>query len=418
MKILSVEQSAALCKEASKSLMKTSIQERNGFLKMLAEKLKDHEEAVLEANRQDIEEAKAKGLSAALIDRLSLDKRLEGIIEDILHVRDLPDPLGVSFEEKALENGLLLSKCRTSIGVLGVIYESRPNVTVDISALAIKSGNAALLRGGSETLKTNEVLVRLIQESLCVMHLPADAIRLITSPDREEVAKLLRLNEYIDLIIPRGGAALQNYCKRSSSIPVITGGIGICHLFVDETADLTKSLDVILNAKTQRPTVCNALDTLLVHEKVAGVFIPQVVKKLAKQQVEFRLDEASLHWVGDQSCKRAQEKDWDTEWMSLILGIKVVKNLSEAIDHIERHSSGHSDGILTEDAKSAERFLREVDSAVVYHNASTRFTDGGQFGLGGEVAVSTQKFHARGPMGLNELTSYKWIVRGNYQVRK
>lgn len=418
MNALSLEQLAALCKKASKSMSKASFNQRNGFLGALATKLKDHRGKVLDANRQDLAKAKALGLSAPLLDRLSLEQRLDGIIKDLQHVIDLPDPLGALFEEIKLENGLLLSKCRTPLGVLGVIYESRPNVTIDVSALTIKSGNAGILRGGSETLETNRALVYLIQESLEEMLLPKEAIVLMTNPAREEVASLLRMNDYIDLIIPRGGAALQSYCKKNSTIPVITGGIGICHLFVDETADLKRSLEVILNAKTQRPTVCNALDTLLVHEKVASSFIPQVVERLSKEQVEFRLEDKAFGYVESASCKRAESQDFDTEWMSLVLGIKVVKGLREAIDHIEQHSSGHSDGILTEDASRAERFLREVDSAVVYHNASTRFTDGGQLGLGGEVAVSTQKFHARGPMGLNELTSYKWIVRGNYQIRE
>jgi glutamate-5-semialdehyde dehydrogenase len=320
-------------------------------------------------------------------------------------------------DEQNLPNQLRLAKCRTPIGVLGVIYESRPNVTLDISALTIKSGNCAILRGGSETLHTNKLLVEIIQQSLIIAGLPDQAIQLITNPDRAEVKKMLQLHQHVDLIIPRGGSVLQQFCREHSAIPVVTGGIGICHIFVDETADLERSLMVILNAKTQRPTVCNALDTLLVHSAVAHIFIPKVVQTLSNKGVTFRLDQRAWEIVQDPSCKLAESPDWDTEWLSLVLGIKVVDSLEEAVQHIHVHSTGHSDGILTEDPQHAELFIREVDSAAVYVNASTRFTDGGQFGLGAEVAISTQKLHARGPMGLNELTSYKWIVRGDYQVR-
>jgi glutamate-5-semialdehyde dehydrogenase len=310
-----------------------------------------------------------------------------------------------------------LAKSRTPFGVLGIIYESRPNVTLDISALTIKSGNCALLRGGSETFHTNRLLVEIIKNSLKASDLPTEAIQLIPTQDRSQVHELLQLHEYIDLIIPRGGAALQRFCREHSQIPVSTGGIGVCHLFVDETADLERSLPVILNAKTQRPTVCNALDTLLVHTAVASQFIPAIVTTLSKKGVIFRLDPKAWELIQEPSCHLADPKDWDNEWLSLILGIKVVEDLKEAIEHIHGHSTGHSDGILTENPRNAEFFIKKIDSAAVYVNASTRFTDGGQFGMGSEVAISTQKFHARGPLGLKELTSYKWIIRGDYQVR-
>lgn len=361
---------------------------------------------IFQANRRDIAIAKENGLSAALLERLSLEGRLEGIIHDIKQVIRLPDPIGELFDEQNLPNQLRLVKCRTSLGVLGVIYESRPNVTLDISTLTIKSGNCALLRGGSETLHTNRILVEIIQKSLESSSLPIEAIQLIASMDRSEVKELLQLHEYIDLIIPRGGATLQQFCRDHSKIPVITGGVGICHLFVDETADLERSHSVILNAKTQRPTVCNALDTVLVHAVIAPIFIPMLVKTLSKEKVVFRLDQKSWKLIREPSCQLAESKDWDTEWLSLVLGIKIVENLREAIEHIQHHSTGHSDGILTENHQSAEIFIREIDSAAVYVNASTRFTDGGQFGMGAEVAISTQKLHARGPMGLKELTSY------------
>lgn len=392
-------------------------EQKNNALLALAESLKKSKTVILEANQVDVELGKANGLSEPLLERLSLSDKLEGIIEDIKQIIALPDPIEEVFDEKELPNHLHLSKHRTPIGVLGVIYESRPNVTIDITALTIKSGNCALLRGGSETLHTNKVLIQLIQASLASARLPQDAIQLITNQDRSEVKEMLQLYEFIDLIIPRGSETLQEFCRKNSMIPVITGGVGICHLYVDATADLERSLKVILNAKTQRPTVCNALDTLLVHESIASQFILKVVELLSKHGVTFRLDSRAFSLIKDSSCKLAEEGGWDKEWLSLVLGIKVVDNLTQAINHIHLHSTSHSDGILTATPENAETFIREIDSSVVYVNASTRFTDGGQFGMGGEVAVSTQKLHARGPMGLRELTSYKWVVKGDYQIR-
>ena len=413
-----VKKMAQNAKNSTTKMATASTQQKNHCLKLLAENLKKNQEAILHANAQDIALAEAKGLQGSLLERLSLKNKLDGIIGDVEQVITLSDPIGEKFDDKTLPNGLHIEKQRTPIGVLGVIYESRPNVTIDISALAIKSGNCAVLRGGSETLQTNQVLTSIIQDSLRAAALPSGAIQLVASTDRSQVKELLLLDEYIDLIIPRGSATLQDFCRKNSIIPVILGGEGICHLFVDETADLTRSLNVILNAKTQRPSVCNALDTLLVHEAIAASFIPQVVELLEQKQATFRVDERAWKLLQQHpSCKLAESEDWDTEWLSLVLGIKVVSSLEEAITHIQRHSRGHSDGILTENRQNAERFIKEVDSAAVYVNASTRFTDGGQFGLGAEVAVSTQKLHARGPMGLTELTSYKWVVEGDYQVR-
>jgi len=412
-----METMAKEAKKASFEMAKASLKQKNGALEALIQNLKKYEGSIFEANQKDIALAKEKGLSLALIDRLSLENRLDGIIQDITQVILLPDPVGDLFEAQELPNQLHLAKCRTPLGVLGVIYESRPNVTLDISALSIKSGNCAILRGGSETLNTNKVLIQIVQSSLSFVGLPLNAIQLITNTDRNEVKELLQMYEYIDLIIPRGSAALQEFCREHSTIPVVTGGVGICHLFVDESADVNRSLNVIVNAKTQRPTVCNALDTILVHSSIATVFVPKVVAKLKNFGVCFRLDPKSFALVQDSSCFLAEIQDWSTEWLSLVLGIKVVENLDEAIDHIHVHSTGHSDGILTGCTDNAERFVKEIDSAAVYVNASTRFTDGAQFGLGSEVAISTQKLHARGPMGLKELTSYKWVVRGDYQLR-
>ncbi len=295
-------------------------------------------------------------------------------------------------------------------------------MTVDVAGLALKTGNALILRGGSETLRSNRALVGAIHRGLKGTALPQEAIQFIDSPDRALVGELLKMHEYVDMLIPRGSAQLHQYCRENSQIPVITGGIGICHLFVDASADLDAALPVIRNAKIQRPTVCNALDTALIHPRIAEAFIPRLVQALARDGVSFRLDERALACLPEElrneNIQAAGPEDFDTEWLSLVLGVKVVDDLDEAIEHIEAHSTGHSDGILTEDQAHAQRFIAEVDSAAVYVNASTRFTDGGEFGLGAEVAISTQRLHARGPMGLRELTTYKWVVEGEYQVRK
>lgn len=417
---LSIEKMAQESKQASFEMARGTTNQKNAALQYIIDGLQAQKDTILKANLEDVQQAKRAGLNEAMIDRLSIQNQLEGICSDIQRIIQLPDPIGECFEEPN-HAFLKMKKCRTSIGVLGIIYESRPNVTIDCSVLAIKSGNCAILRGGSETIHTNRVLVHIIQEALKKAQLPHFAIQLVASTDRIEVQKMLRMYEYIDLIIPRGGANLHRFCRENSSIPVITGGVGICHLFVDPSANLEKSLEVIFNAKVQRPTVCNALDTLLISETLASDFVPQVMNKLAAKNVHFRLDARSFEIAQQQEgtfCyKLAKEEDWGTEWLSLVLGIKVVKDLDEAILHIAQHSTGHSEGILTENKYNADRFVAEVDSAAVYVNASTRFTDGGQFGLGAEVAISTQKLHARGPMGLKELTSYKWVISGDYAVR-
>jgi glutamate-5-semialdehyde dehydrogenase len=298
-----------------------------------------------------------------------------------------------------------------------VIYEARPNVTVDVAGLALKTGNAVILRGGSETISSNRAIVRTIRQSLVECGLPEDGVQFVDDPDRARVMELLQLQDYVDMLIPRGGAALHQFCRENSRIPVITGGIGICHLFVDETADLEAALEVIRNAKIQRPTVCNALDTALVHRSVAVDFLPRLVEYLEKDGVTFRADRSAYPYLSHPSVSPAAPEDFDTEWLSLVLGLKVVEDIDEAIDHIADHSTGHSDGILTRDDGNKQRFVAEVDSAAVYVNASTRFTDGSQLGLGAEVAISTQRLHARGPMALRELTTYKWVIVGNNHVR-
>jgi glutamate-5-semialdehyde dehydrogenase len=345
--------------------------------------------------------------------------RLQGIAADLRAVAELPDPVGEVFEAVTLPNGLRVHKQRVPLGVLGVIYEARPNVTMDVAGLALKTGNAAILRGGSETLHSNRALVAVIQSALAQSGLPAEVIQFIDDPDRARVLELLQMHESVDMIIPRGGAALHQFCRDHSKIPVITGGIGICHLYVDESADLSAALPLIRNAKIQRPSVCNALDTLLVHRSVAAAFLPRVVAGLEQDGVTFRAHESAAPYLQSfpPSVSAAGAQDFDTEWLSLVLGLKVVDGLEAAMEHIAAHGTHHSDGILTGDQERAARFIAGVDSAAVYVNASTRFTDGAQLGLGAEVAISTQRLHARGPMGLRELTTYKWIIAGDYHVR-
>ncbi len=357
-----------------------------------------------------------------MLDRLALNpQRLSGIAADLRGVASLEDPVGEIFESSVLANGLRVRKQRVPLGVLAVIYEARPNVTLDIFGLAFKTGNAVILRGGSETMASNRALTALIRETLQAHQIDPDAVQFIDDPDRGLVTELLKLDEYVDMLIPRGGAKLHEFCRQNSRIPVITGGIGICHLYVDSSAKLQASLPVIYNAKVQRPSVCNALDTLLVHRDVAADFLPQVVKHLSPAGVTFRAEPAALAYIRQPDISGlvlpAGPDDFDTEWLSLVLGLKVVENLDMAVEHISLHSTHHSDGILTESTTNAARFISEVDSAAVYVNASTRFTDGGQLGLGAEVAISTQRLHARGPMGLRELTTYKWVIEGDYHVR-
>jgi glutamate-5-semialdehyde dehydrogenase len=405
-------------KGAALALRTVNTDAKDRALNALADAIDANNAAILAANAADMDDGRAAGLTSALLDRLNLAGRLEGITADVRRVAELPDPVGEEFDVQTLPNGLKIRKRRVPVGVLGVIYESRPNVTVDVAALALKTSNAVILRGGSETLRSNIALVDTIQGALASVGFPADAVQLIRATDREYVRELLRLSDTVDMIIPRGGNALHTFCRENSTVPVITGGIGICHLYVDETADLTAAVKIVQNAKVQRPSVCNALDTLLVQESIAAQFIPQVIDRLAQDGVQFRVDEQALACAaGRANIQVAKDGDWDTEWLDLILGIRVVPDLDAAMAHIQQHGTSHSDGILTSNAAAAERFLNEIDSAAVYVNASTRFTDGGQLGLGAEIAISTQKLHARGPMGLQELTTYKWIIVGEGHTR-
>ena len=419
--MISLKNMGIQAQAASKIMAQLSTDRKNMLLENLAAHLLTSQEKILNANLIDIENGQRAGKNAAFIDRLKLTpERIENMALGLRNIASLPDPIGASFDSKTLQNGLLLRKQRVPIGVIAVIYESRPNVTIDVAGLGIKTGNAIILRGGSDTIHSNQAIVSIIHEVTKKHGLPVSIIQFIDDTDRQKVLELLKMHQYVDMLIPRGSATLHTYCRENSLIPVITGGIGVCHLFVDETAELDKSIQVILNAKTQRPTVCNALDTVLVHKEIALEFLPKLIDTLSKQGVTFKLDEGSYALLKERYSEfvsLAQDGDFDTEWLSLVLGIKIVENFDEAVNHIDLHSTAHSDGILTNNPENAARFLNVVDSSAVYVNASTRFTDGGEFGLGAEVAISTQRLHARGPMGLQELTTYKWIVQGDYHTR-
>ncbi len=405
-------------KDAAFHLATASTAQKNKALAIIADELEANAATILEANAKDIELGREAGLTDALLDRLLLnEERLTGIANDVRNVISLNDPVGSEMDSKVLENGMSLSRRRVPLGVVGVIYEARPNVTIDIAALCLKTGNASILRGGKETFFSNMELVKVIQSALEKAELPAASVQYIEKPDRELVSQLLKLDDYVDMIIPRGGAGLHKMCKENSTIPVIIGGFGISHIFVDESADLEKSVDVVENSKVQRPSACNSLDTLLVHEAVAEAFLAKLTQRLSGKVTLVADTSAKSLIAGFEYQRDAVEGDFDTEWLSYTLGVKVVADVAEAIDHMRVHNASHSDAIMTNSLESSERFINSVGSAAVYVNASTRFTDGAQFGLGAEVAVSTQKLHARGPMGLEELTSYKWVGKANYLVR-
>ncbi|MBL4243550.1 glutamate-5-semialdehyde dehydrogenase [Vibrio fluvialis] len=405
-------------KDAAFQLATASTAQKNQALAIIADELEANATQILAANAKDIQLGREAGLTDALLDRLLLNEsRLNAIANDVRNVISLNDPVGSEIDSKVLENGMSLSRRRVPLGVVGVIYEARPNVTIDIAALCLKTGNASILRGGKETFFSNMELVKVIQSALEKAQLPAASVQYIEKPDRELVTQLLKLDDYVDMIIPRGGAGLHKMCKENSTIPVIIGGFGISHIFVDESADLDKSVDVIENAKVQRPSACNTLDTLLVHEAIAQPLLEKLVTKLNGKVTFVAEPKAKALMSAATELRDAQAGDFDIEWLSYTLGVKVVRDVNEAIDHMREHNASHSDAIMTNSLVNAERFINSAGSAAVYVNASTRFTDGAQFGLGAEVAVSTQKLHARGPMGLEELTSYKWVGKANYLSR-
>lgn len=409
-------------REASRFLMNVSTNRKNEFLLKLADTLDAERGAILAANKLDYDAADQ--LTPAMRDRLLLnDSRIDGIIRDVRHVAELPDPVGEFFDEMPHKDGLKIHKERTPLGVVAVIYESRPNVTIDSASLLVKSGNAAILRGGKETIRTNEALMNAVTKALTAVDFPENCVQCILSPDRALVGELLAMDEYVDMLIPRGGAGLHEFCRKNSRIPVITGGIGVCHIFLDETADMFRSFEVIRNAKVQRPTVCNALETLLVHQNIADAAIPDLCEYLAADGVVMCADPRAYDilrraHVRSEFFEEVRDEDYDKEWLSLRLNVKVVDDLRDAIAHIQQHGTGHSDSILTEDEDNANAFVAQVNSAAVYVNCSTRFTDGSELGLGAEIAISTQPLHARGPMALRELTTYKWVIRGDYSSRK
>jgi glutamate-5-semialdehyde dehydrogenase len=419
--IYGLEAKGKAAREASRKLAYIPADVKNTALKNISDDLKSKKDEILSANKIDCDTAKESGMDAAMLDRLLLTSdRLDGMASDVMSVAALADPVGEIFDMRTLPNGLVAGRKRVPLGVLGVIYESRPNVTVDISALCIKSGNAVILRGGREAIHSNTALTRLVSKAGERAGMPAGSIQFIENTDRSLVEHLLKMNQVIDLLIPRGGAGLIKYIRENATMPVVAGGIGVCHTYVDLAANLKNAAAIAYNAKVQRPTVCNAMDTLLVHSDIAETFLPMAAAELAKAGVEMHCDTRAMDILqSDSSLKLAGavEEDWGKEYLALIAAIKVVDSLDEALDHIARYGSGHSEAIITEDYSAATRFLNEVDAACVYVNASTRFTDGAQFGLGAEVGISTQKMHARGPLGVKELTTYKWIIYGNGQVR-
>ncbi|WP_434172111.1 Gamma-glutamyl phosphate reductase [Providencia manganoxydans] len=415
-----LEQMGKAAREASWQLAQLSTKQKNAALEQIADLLEQESATILEANAKDIEQARANGMTPALQDRLLLtQERLKGIADDVRKVCQLADPVGQVIDGSQLDNGLNLQRRRVPLGVVGVIYEARPNVTVDVAALCLKTGNAAILRGGKETHNTNLAVTAVIQKALKNCGISADAIQAINNPDRELVAQLLKLDRYVDMLIPRGGAGLHKLCREQSTIPVITGGIGVCHTFVDQSVNFDKAISVLINAKVQRPSACNSLETVLVHEKIAAEFLPVLSQKMAEQKVTLHASVQAMPYLKNGAAKVVEvlPENLVDEWLSLDLNVEVVSGIDAAIDHIRTYGTAHSDAILTESISQADYFIQRVDSAAVYVNASTRFTDGGQFGLGAEVAVSTQKLHSRGPMGLDALTTYKWIGYGDFLNR-
>ena len=415
-------------KKASKELLTIDTRIKNRALREIAKALIERKEEIKLANKKDIENGKETGLSFALLDRLELnDNRIEGMAESLNVIAGFVDPIGEILNGWKHQNGLLIEKKRVPLGVIGIIYESRPNVTIDSAGLAIKSSNAVILRGSANAINSNKCLNKIFNEVADAQGLPKNSVQLIESVDRELVKDMIRMNEYIDVLIPRGGKGLKQFIIENATIPVIETGAGVCHVFVDETGDLSKALPIIENAKIQRPSTCNSIETVLLHEKVANAILPELTAMLIEDKVELRYDSKALEIVSSNPDKKysdyakqvklATEEDFGAEYLDMIMSLKIVKDIDEAVEYINEHSTQHSDSIITENLDNAEKFLNEIDSAAVYLNASTRFSDGGEFGYGGEIGISTQKLHARGPMGVRELTTTKYIIRGNGQIR-
>jgi glutamate-5-semialdehyde dehydrogenase len=412
-----VIEKATLAKQATKVLGNLSTAQKNEALRLMADSLIAEQASIIKANQLDLQRGRDAGTSPSLLDRLALNEsRIEAMAEGLQQMIELPDPIGDKLETFERPNGLKIEKIRVPLGVIGIIYEARPNVTVDAAGLCLKTGNAVVLRGGSAALHSNERIIEVLHSALIKSAIPADALQIIMNPDRSSVDEMLKLNGLLDVLIPRGGASLIQNVVQNASVPVIETGAGVCHTFIDETAIPDMAERIALNAKVQRPSVCNSMETLLVHEAFAAKHLDALAKAFYSANVELRGEDRARVWVP--SMKAADSEDWDTEYGDYILSVKVVQTLDEALDHIRSHSTMHSECIVTENAANAERFLQEIDAAAVYHNASTRFTDGFEFGFGAEIGISTQKLHARGPMGLPALTSTKYRVYGSGQIRE
>ena len=412
-----LQQQGQAAKAASYLLSTAGTAKKNAALESIARALEARGREILAANEQDLAAARAAGIRPAMLDRLTLDGgRIAGVVAGVRQVAALPDPIGRVDKMETRPNGLIIGRRRVPLGVVAIIYEARPNVTVDAAALCLKSGNVCILRGGREAFRTNQALVSALREALGAADLPEDCISLVHDAGRETARELMHLNGYVDVLIPRGGAGLIRAVAEEASVPVIRTGEGVCHIYVDSEADLDMGAEILYNAKCSRPSVCNAVECLLVHEDVAEAFLAKVVPLLDQCRVELRCDEAALAVLGSRGVPAAEE-DWDAEYGDYILAVRTVKDPEEAIAFINAHGTGHSEAIITRNYFKAQRFLDAVDAAAVYVNASTRFTDGGEFGLGAEIGISTQKMHARGPMGLEELTSCKYVIYGEGQVR-
>ena len=414
--ILDLNELGKNAKGASYDLGIASTTEKNNALEIMAKALINNADEIIKENEKDLNTAVEKGTSKAMLDRLALNEdRVKGMAKGLTDLISLEDPIGEVIEMWKRPNGIEIGKKRVPMGVIGIIYEARPNVTCDAAGLCLKTGNAVILRGGSEAINSNKAIVKVLREAIKEAGLPENSIQLVEDTSRETATKMMRLNEYIDVLIPRGGAGLIQAVVKNATVPVIETGVGNCHIYVDEVCDFEMAKNIIVNAKTSRPAVCNAAEKMLINEKIAKDFLPIIVKALKEKDVEIRADEKFKDIVCDVSS--ATEEDWDKEYLDYIIGAKIVKDVDEAISHINKYGSGHSEAIVTDSYKNSQKFLNKVNAAAVYVNASTRFTDGGEFGFGAEIGISTQKLHARGPMGLKELTTIKYIIYGNGQIR-
>ncbi|RKW34608.1 MAG: glutamate-5-semialdehyde dehydrogenase [Leptotrichia sp.] len=415
-----IEEMGKKAKIASQKLLTLDTKIKNNALRAIADEIIEKKEEIKAANKIDLENGKKAGLSFALLDRMELtDARIEGMAQSLREIAAFNDPIGEILTGWNHKNGMSIAKKRVPLGVIGMIYESRPNVTIDAAGLCLKSSNAVILRGSENAINSNIYLSRLFSEVGKKVGIPENSVQLIEKPERELVKEMITLNEYIDVLIPRGGKGLKKFMIENATIPVIETGAGVCHVFVDESADIEMALPIIENAKTQRPSTCNSIETVLVHKNIASEILPELTDMLIKDKVELRYSKEALEIVGNRSdVKLAQDEDFGMEYLDMVLSLKLVDNVEEAICYINEHGTHHSDSIITKNIQNAEKFLNEVDSAAVYLNASTRFSDGGEFGFGGEIGISTQKLHARGPMGVRELTTTKYVIRGNGQIRE